>query len=140
MIYLSSSCLIFLRPPTSSRVVVGISVKPSFFMIGLTNFRDSFKCKNFNFLSSWLSLSCNIWSAAYFSKPTKSAAMYPEVILESSIISSSEIYFSLSFKIFSKIYFLHSSLFVVIVIVFSNLPSFFMATSIFSGLELVPKK
>jgi hypothetical protein len=85
MIYLYNSIFKFFKPPTSSKVVLGISVNPYFLRIGCTNFKDFIKLSIVKTIDDPF-VDCRTCSAASFSNITKSAAIKPEVDLTSYII------------------------------------------------------
>jgi hypothetical protein len=85
MIYLYNSTFKFFKPPTSSKVVLGISVNPYFLRIGCTNFNDFIKFSLVKTIGDPF-VYCRTCSAASFNNITKSAAIKPEVDLASYII------------------------------------------------------
>lgn len=87
IIYLSNYCLRCLRPPISSRVVVGISVKPSFLRMGWTNLREVINSYADKVGSIWFC--CSACKPASLISITKSAAMNPDVAAAISDICNS---------------------------------------------------
>lgn len=112
-----------------------MSVKPSFFIKGWTCFNDFIIVSAVN-IGSFL-VESKACSPAYFMSITKSAAIKPDVSLATYDICSSVKLLFVVINNFLRIFYLLSSLLILIEKVLSNRFNFFKGISSFYGFELV---
>lgn len=129
IIYLCIYCLILLSPPTSSNVVVGISVKPYFFKKGWTFLIDYLSDLKSRIGSD--SFNSKHRKPAYFTNTIKSEGIKPDVYLAIYTIYYFLRQFLVDETIFVKTYCLILSPPIFKEITFSYLFSFLSETSIF---------